>query len=101
MARLLGGGDNGQVFRIVSQRIVENDIGFLERFLTNGGNADSFANDQITGKQFTWFGKNKVPEYQRVLAWNIGDLGAVVREFVKTFLAGSRANRERGGFFTV
>ncbi len=96
-----GLGDDGEIFGVVTQSIVEVDLGFLQRFLAYCGYPNGFADNQISRKEFTRFGKNEVSENNGVLTGDIGNLGMIVGVLVETFLARGGSDRERRGFFAI
>ena len=96
-----GLGDDGEIFGVVTQSIVEDDLGFLERLLADGGYPDGFADNQISRKEFTRFGKDEVTENDGVLTGDVGNLGMIVGVLVETFLARGGSDRERRGFFAI
>ena len=84
--QFLGGGDDGQIFRIVSQIVVESDVGFLEWFLVDGSDADGFADDEVAWEKFTGFAKDKVSQHKGILAGDVDDLGMIIDKLIKTLL---------------
>lgn len=93
--------DDDEAVGGVAKGCFEFDLGFLERFLLGRDNLFYFADDQIAGDKFTWFGKDIISNDDGRETRDINYLRSVGGVFVLTFLTGGSVDGNSTGTITI